>query len=53
MEERSSTAAGFESAAELREVLERLLFELDDDDGAGSRLGASRVPHRFVFPDRA
>jgi len=44
-------APSFRSAAELREVLERLLSEVDGDPEVGPRLRSARVPHRFVFPD--
>jgi hypothetical protein len=41
----------FHSAAELREILDRLLDEIDADPEIGPRLRSARVPHRFVFPD--
>jgi hypothetical protein len=52
VEERDAgTAAGFGSAAELREVLDRLLKEADADPEVGPQLRSTHVPHRFVFPD--
>lgn len=48
---REETEASFASADELREVLDRLLAELDDDDELGPRLRATHVPHRYEFPD--
>jgi hypothetical protein len=41
----------FASAEELREVLERLLTDVDSDESAGPRLRAAKVPQRFVFTD--
>lgn len=52
VEERDTgSAAGFRSAAELREILELLLKEADADTEVGPQLRSTRVPHRFVFPD--
>lgn len=41
----------FESADELRQVLDRLLSDIDADPEAGPALRSANVPHRFVFPD--
>jgi len=41
----------FESAEELREVLNRLLRDIDADAKAGPALRTANVPHRFVFSD--
>jgi hypothetical protein len=41
----------FRSAEELREVLDRLLTEIDQDPVIGPRLRSARVPHRFVLTD--
>ncbi|MEK6278321.1 MAG: hypothetical protein AABM29_09955 [Actinomycetota bacterium] len=43
--------ARFQSKAELREVLERLLTAIDDDPEVGPSMRSTRVPHRFVYPD--
>src|ERR687891_557062 len=45
------TEAGFRSAEELREVLERVLAELDADEISGPLLRASKLRIRFEFPD--
>jgi hypothetical protein len=54
--EESAVRAGrpepsFRSAAELREVLDCFLDDVDGDPEAGTRMRSARVPHRFVFPD--
>ena len=41
----------FASKDELLEVFDRLLSDIDGDPVVGPKLGATRVPHRFVFPD--
>ena len=41
----------FSSKEELREVLDRLLTDIDGDPVVGPKLGSTRVPHRFVFTD--
>ena len=41
----------FASKDELLEVLDRLLVDVDGDPVVGPKLGSTRVPHRFVFPD--
>jgi hypothetical protein len=45
------TEPSFRSAEELREVLDRLLTEIDQDPVIGPRLRSARVPHRFVLTD--
>jgi hypothetical protein len=45
--------ACFKSAAEMREVLDRLFTAIDSDKVVGPRLRSTRVPHRFVYPDLA
>jgi hypothetical protein len=47
----STSTAGFASAKQMREVLDRLLTEVDSDPTVGPRLRATHVPQRFVFPD--
>jgi hypothetical protein len=42
---------GFASKRELRDVLDRLLSEIDKDPRLGPRLRSARVPYRFVVPD--
>jgi hypothetical protein len=54
VEERSKStrsASPFASADELREVLGKLLTEVDEDDVAGPKLRAAHTPHRFLFTD--
>lgn len=41
----------FASAAELKEILDALLTEVDEDPVAGPRLRNAKVAHRFLFPD--
>lgn len=41
----------FESPEEMREVLDRLLADTDDDPVAGPMMRQSGTPHRFVFTD--
>ena len=41
----------FESAAELSEILDRLLHAVDSDPVSGPRLRNAKVAHRFLFPD--
>jgi hypothetical protein len=41
----------FASAAEMKEVLERLLKEIDEDPTVGPQLRSIRVSQRYVFPD--
>ena len=41
----------FRSAAELEEILDRLLTAVDSDPEAGPRLRNAHVAHRFVYPD--
>jgi hypothetical protein len=43
--------ATFSSAAELREVLEKLLRRIDGDPEVGAKLRSARVPHRYEAPD--
>jgi hypothetical protein len=47
----SGSTAGFASAGQMREVLQRLLTEVDSDPAVGPRLRGTNVPQRFVFPD--
>jgi hypothetical protein len=42
---------GFESAKELREILDAVLREIDGDPDDGPRLGAAAAPLRLEFPD--
>lgn len=49
--EAAEEIAGFRSAAEMREVLDRLLNEIDGDPEVGPRIRSTGVPHRFEFPD--
>jgi hypothetical protein len=54
LEERKKAAnreSPFASADELREVLGKLLTEVDEDEVAGPKLRAARTPHRFCFTD--
>jgi hypothetical protein len=44
-------AAGFESAEELREILERVLTDLDADETSGPLLRAGGLRIRFEFSD--
>lgn len=41
----------FESPEEMREVLDRLLADIDSDRVAGPAMRLASVPYRFVFPD--
>jgi hypothetical protein len=41
----------FASADEMRQVLDRLLEEVDGDETAGPKLRAAHTPHRFCFTD--
>jgi hypothetical protein len=41
----------FASAAELKEILDRLLTAVDSDPEAGPRLRNAHVAHQFLFPD--
>ena len=50
-EEKTRQKAGFASAGQMREILDRLLTDVDNDPAAGPRLRATHVPQRFVFPD--
>jgi hypothetical protein len=50
--ERTSREAGFESAAELREVLERLFAAVEADERVGPLLRAAHVRARLQFTDR-
>jgi hypothetical protein len=47
----AASERSFASKDELLEVLDRLLADLDGDPVVGPKLGSTRVPHRFVFPD--
>jgi hypothetical protein len=49
----AGAAAGvhFDSAAELREILDSLLREADADPEIGPRLRSAKVPLRLSFPD--
>ena len=41
----------FKSAKELRQILDTILSEIDDDPDDGPRLGAAAAPLRLEFPD--
>lgn len=43
--------SGFASAKELREILDAVLSEIDQDPDEGPRLRAAAAPLRFEFPD--
>ena len=45
------TDPAFASAAEMEEVLNKLLNAVDSDPEAGPRLRNAHVAHRFLFPD--
>jgi hypothetical protein len=47
----SSKRSAFESAKELREILDTVLRQIDDDPDDGPRLRAAAAPLRFEFPD--
>lgn len=49
--EEKTRPVGFASAEEMREVLDRLLTDVDTDPALGPGQRATRVPQRFVFPD--
>jgi hypothetical protein len=42
---------GLVSAKELREILDTVLHQIDDDPDEGPRLGAAAAPLRIEFPD--
>jgi hypothetical protein len=42
---------GLLSAKELREILDTVLHQIDDDPDEGPRLGAAAAPLRLEFPD--
>ena len=42
---------GFRSKSELREILNAVLTEIEDDPDEGPRLSAAAAPLRFEFPD--
>src|SRR5918996_1771853 len=42
---------GFRSKRELREILNAVLTEIEDDPDEGPRLSAAAAPLRFEFPD--
>jgi hypothetical protein len=42
---------GFRSKTELREILDAVLAEIEDDPVEGPRLRAAAAPLRFEFPD--
>jgi hypothetical protein len=44
-------SGGLVSAKELREILDTVLHQIDDDPDEGPRLGAAAVPLRIEFPD--
>ena len=50
-EEKARAKARFTSAEQMREILDRLLTDVDNDPAVGPRLRATHVPQRFVFPD--
>lgn len=41
----------YESPDEMRDVLDQLLTEIDEDPKAGPAMRLTGVPHRFSFPD--
>jgi len=41
----------FASAGEMREVLTRLLTEIEEDSDLGRRLRSAHLSYRYVFPD--
>jgi hypothetical protein len=43
--------SGFRSKKELREILNAVLSEIEDDPDEGPRLRAAAAPLRFEFPD--
>jgi hypothetical protein len=47
----ASNAGAFASSAEMHDVLEQLLVDLDRDPVVGPKLRSAQVPHRFFFPD--
>jgi hypothetical protein len=47
----SGSEPSFASKEELREVMDRLLSEVDHDTRLGPRLRSTRVPYRLVFTD--
>jgi hypothetical protein len=47
----ASAAKAFASADEMREVLTRLLTEIEGDSELGRRLRSAHVAYRYVFPD--
>jgi hypothetical protein len=47
----AASRARFESARELREILDAVLSALDQDPDAGPRLRAAAAPVRLEFPD--
>lgn len=49
--ERAAETKAFASAGEMREVLTRLLSEIESDSDLGRRMRAAHVSHRYVFPD--
>jgi hypothetical protein len=50
-EEQTRPKARFASAAQMREILNRLLTDVDSDPAVGPRLRETHVRQRFVFPD--
>ena len=44
-------SASFESAKELREVIDKIFSLMDADPDMGPKLREARTPQRFVFPD--
>lgn len=49
--ERAAETKAFASAGEMREVLTRMLSEIESDSDLGRRMRAAHVSHRYVFPD--
>jgi hypothetical protein len=47
----SGRGSGFESAKELREILDTVLTEMDGDPEDGPKLRAAAAPLRIEFPD--
>src|SRR5215203_2566604 len=51
MSPRTGTPGVFNNAKELREILDTILHEMDDDPENGPRLSAAAAPLRMEFPD--
>jgi hypothetical protein len=51
MNARTRNPGAFKNAKELREILDTILHEMDDDPEDGPRLSAAAAPLRIEFPD--